>query len=49
MCRSIMSLSKITHQMWGVVLLGVRVGEDRVRMLDKIWKREGRQYRGERW
>ena len=25
MCRSIMSLSKITCQMWEVVLLGVRV------------------------
>ena len=25
MCRFIMSLSKITCQMWGVVLLGMRV------------------------
>ena len=26
MCRSIMSLSKITHQVWEVVLLGVGMG-----------------------
>ena len=38
-CRSIMSLSKITHQMWGVILLGT------VGAVNKIWKREGRQYR----
>ena len=34
-----MSLSKITHQMWGVILLGT------VGAVNKIWKREGRQYR----
>ena len=26
MCRSIMSLSKITHQVWEVVLLGAGMG-----------------------
>ena len=37
-CRSIVSFSKLTYQMWGVVLLGAGVGA-----LNKILKREGRQ------
>ena len=48
MCRCIMSLSKITYQMCGVVLLGAGMGEE-VLALNKIWKRrEGRQDRGGR-
>ena len=57
MCISMISSSKIAHQMWRdhpfsqrkkktKWVVGVGFGFDREGGLDKIWKREGGQYRG---